>query len=181
LEGSSWIIERLLCQWGRRWKESSWKISKLFLIPLHWKSLFTSFSLSQGHSPKSKKKTLFLKLQIDIWDERKVFGTRIESLKNDILGGSTHTMGNNVNSSNPSPNPSSVSKAARKDSGTVTRKLTVGGMPEKIVTAYQSVLDQHFDEDTALNKCNNAVSVLDRMDKDVDDACTQGKAFFSLQ
>uniref|UniRef100_A0A0E0RD70 CID domain-containing protein n=1 Tax=Oryza rufipogon TaxID=4529 RepID=A0A0E0RD70_ORYRU len=111
---------------------------------------------------------------IDIWDERKVFGTRIESLKNDILGGSTHTMGNNVNSSNPSPNPSSVSKAARKDSGTVTRKLTVGGMPEKIVTAYQSVLDQHFDEDTALNKCNNAVSVLDRMDKDVDDACTQG-------
>jgi regulator of Ty1 transposition protein 103 len=50
-------------------------------------------------------------------------------------------------------------------------------MPEKIVTAYQSVLDQHFDEDTALNKCNNAVSVLERMDKDVDDACTQGKGF----
>uniref|UniRef100_A0A0E0BEU6 CID domain-containing protein n=1 Tax=Oryza glumipatula TaxID=40148 RepID=A0A0E0BEU6_9ORYZ len=111
---------------------------------------------------------------IDIWDERKVFGTRIESLKDDILGGSTHTMGNNGNSSNPSSNPSSVSKAVRKDSGTVTKKLTIGGMPEKIVTAYQSVLDQHFDEDTALNKCNNAVSVLERMDKDVDDACTQG-------
>uniref|UniRef100_A0A0E0MJ63 CID domain-containing protein n=1 Tax=Oryza punctata TaxID=4537 RepID=A0A0E0MJ63_ORYPU len=111
---------------------------------------------------------------IEIWDERKVFGTRIESLKDDILGGNTHTMGNNGNSSNPSSNPSSVSKAVRKDSGIVTKKLTVGGMPEKIVTAYQSVLDQHFDEDTALNKCNNAVSVLDRMDKDVDDACTQG-------
>uniref|UniRef100_A0A0E0R3P0 CID domain-containing protein n=1 Tax=Oryza rufipogon TaxID=4529 RepID=A0A0E0R3P0_ORYRU len=111
---------------------------------------------------------------IDIWDERKVFGTRIESLKDDILGGSTHTMGNNGNSSNPSSHPSSVSKAVRKDSGTVTKKLTIGGMPEKIVAAYQSVLDQHFDEDTALNKCNNAVSVLERMDKDVDDACTQG-------
>ncbi|KAF0889057.1 hypothetical protein E2562_021113 [Oryza meyeriana var. granulata] len=111
---------------------------------------------------------------IEIWDERKVFGTRIESLKDDILGGSTHTVGNNGNSSNPSSNPSSVSKAVRKDSGTITKKLTVGGMPEKIVTAFQSVLDQHFDEDTALNKCNSAVSVLDRMDKDVDDACTQG-------
>ncbi|KAB8114073.1 hypothetical protein EE612_053301, partial [Oryza sativa] len=51
---------------------------------------------------------------IDIWDERKVFGTRIESLKDDILGGSTHTMGNNGNSSNPSSHPSSVSKAVRK-------------------------------------------------------------------
>uniref|UniRef100_A0A0D9XNN4 CID domain-containing protein n=1 Tax=Leersia perrieri TaxID=77586 RepID=A0A0D9XNN4_9ORYZ len=111
---------------------------------------------------------------IDIWDERKVFGTRIESLKDDILGGSTHTVGSNGNSSNPSSNPYSASKAVQKDSGTITKKLTVGGMPEKIVTAYQSVLDQHFDEDTALNKCNSAVSILDRMDKDVDDACTQG-------
>ncbi|XP_040384800.1 actin cytoskeleton-regulatory complex protein pan1-like [Oryza brachyantha] len=111
---------------------------------------------------------------IGIWDERKVFGTRIEGLKDEILGGSTHAVGSNGNSSNPSSNPSSVSKAVRKDSGTTTKKLTVGGMPEKIVTAYQSVLDQHFDEDTALNKCNSAVSFLDRMDKDVDDACTQG-------
>lgn len=79
------------------------------------------FFLSQGQNPKSKKKYLFLKLQIDIWDERKVFGTRIESLKDDILGGSTHTMGNNGNSSNPSSHPSSVSKAVRKDSGTVTK------------------------------------------------------------
>uniref|UniRef100_A0A0D9VKK1 Uncharacterized protein n=1 Tax=Leersia perrieri TaxID=77586 RepID=A0A0D9VKK1_9ORYZ len=37
-------------------------------------------------------------------------------------------------------------------------------MPEKIVTAYQPVLNQHFDEDTALNKCNSAVSGLDRND-----------------
>ncbi|KAL5204107.1 hypothetical protein ABZP36_008978 [Zizania latifolia] len=110
---------------------------------------------------------------IEIWDERKVFGTRIESLKEDILGG-THTMGNNGNNLNPSSNPSSLSKAVRKDSGTTMKKLTVGGMPEKIVTAYQSVLDRHFDEDTALNKCKGAISVLEKMDKDVDDACTQG-------
>ena len=50
-------------------------------------------------------------------------------------------------------------------------------MPEKIVTAYQSVLDQSFDEDAALNKCKTAVSVLEKMDKDVDEACTNGKDF----
>lgn len=50
-------------------------------------------------------------------------------------------------------------------------------MPEKIVTAYQSVLDQHFDEDTALNKCKSTVGVLERINKDVNDASTNGKDF----
>ncbi|PWZ37913.1 Regulation of nuclear pre-mRNA domain-containing protein 1A [Zea mays] len=95
-----------------------------------------------------------------IWDQRKVFGTRIGSMKNSILGDNPPILDNNVNSLNPSSNPTSNSKAARKDSGTVVKKLTVGGMPEKIVSAYQSVLDQHFDEDTALNKCNQPASSL---------------------
>jgi regulator of Ty1 transposition protein 103 len=50
-------------------------------------------------------------------------------------------------------------------------------MPEKIVTAYQSVLDQHFDEDTALNKCKSTLGVLERINKDIDDASTNGKDF----
>ena len=48
-------------------------------------------------------------------------------------------------------------------------------MPEKIVTAYQSVLDQHFDEETALNKCKSTVGVLERINKDINDASTNGK------
>ncbi|CAN6352722.1 unnamed protein product [Urochloa humidicola] len=110
---------------------------------------------------------------IGIWDERKVFGTRIESLRDDILGDNPPILDNNGNGSNPSSNPSN-SKASRKDSGTIVKKLTVGGVPEKIVTAYQSVLDQHFDEDTALNKCKNAVGVLERINKDIGDASTNG-------
>jgi regulator of Ty1 transposition protein 103 len=50
-------------------------------------------------------------------------------------------------------------------------------MPEKIVTAYQPVLDQHFDEDTALNKCKSTVGVLERINKDIGDASTNGKDF----
>ncbi|XP_044980979.1 regulation of nuclear pre-mRNA domain-containing protein 2-like [Hordeum vulgare subsp. vulgare] len=111
---------------------------------------------------------------IGIWDERKVFGTRIESLKVDILGENPPTLDNNDNGSNPSPNPSSNPKAVRKDSSTYIKELTVCGMPEKIVTAYQSVVDQYFDEDAALNKCKTTVNVLEKMDKDVDNACTHG-------
>jgi len=48
-------------------------------------------------------------------------------------------------------------------------------MPEKIVTAYQAVLDQHFDEDTALNKCKNTVSGLEKIKKNIDDASTKCK------
>ncbi|KAF8706432.1 hypothetical protein HU200_030703 [Digitaria exilis] len=110
---------------------------------------------------------------IGIWDERKVFGTRVESLKDEILGDDPPILDNNGNGSNPSSNPSSNSKAARI-SGTIVKKLTVGGMPEKIVTAYQSVLDQHFDEDTALNKCKSTVGVLERINKDIDDGSTNG-------
>lgn len=47
-------------------------------------------------------------------------------------------------------------------------------MPEKIVTAYQSVLDEHSSEDTALSKCKDAVQVLEKMEKDIDVAGKQG-------
>ncbi|ONM42201.1 ENTH/VHS family protein [Zea mays] len=112
---------------------------------------------------------------IGIWDERKVFGTRIESLKYSIFGDNPPIFDNNgnKNNSNPGSNPLN-SKVARKDSSTVLKKLTVGGMPEKIVTAYQSVLDQHFDEDTVLNKCKSTVSVLEKIKKDIEDASTKG-------
>jgi regulator of Ty1 transposition protein 103 len=54
-------------------------------------------------------------------------------------------------------------------------------MPEKIVTAFQSVLDKHFDEDTALNKCKSTVGVLKKINKDVDDACNDGKILLAFR
>ena len=52
-------------------------------------------------------------------------------------------------------------------------------MPENIATAYQSVVGQYFDEDTALNNCKTTANVLEKMDKDVDNACTHGKDFLA--
>jgi hypothetical protein len=63
-----------------------------------------------------------LELQIGIWDERKVFGTRIESLKYSIFGDNPPIFDNNgnKNNSNPGSNPLN-SKVARKDSSTVLK------------------------------------------------------------
>jgi hypothetical protein len=66
--------------------------------------------------------TYLLELQIGIWDDRKVFGTRIESLKDGIFGDNPPIFdhsGNN-NNSNPSSNPLN-SKVGRKDSSTVLK------------------------------------------------------------
>lgn len=48
-------------------------------------------------------------------------------------------------------------------------------MPEKVITAFQSVQDEHVNEDTALNKCKAAVRRVGKMEKDVEDACIHGK------
>jgi regulator of Ty1 transposition protein 103 len=62
-----------------------------------------------------------LELLIGIWDERKVFGTRVEGMKDDILGDSIPTFDSNGKNSNHSTNPSSNSKSARKDSSTIVK------------------------------------------------------------
>ena len=54
------------------------------------------------------------------------------------------------------------------------QKLAVGGLPEKILTAYQSVLEDNPNEDTALNKCNAAVQHLSKIGEDVESSLAQG-------
>lgn len=55
------------------------------------------------------------------------------------------------------------------------QKLAVGGLPEKILTAFQSVLDQHLAEEATLNNCNDAVHHVGRIEEDVESSLTQGK------
>ncbi|KAG9458505.1 hypothetical protein H6P81_003013 [Aristolochia fimbriata] len=109
---------------------------------------------------------------VDIWDERKVFGSRGRGLKDEMFGTDPPKetpvlVENNGKSSN------SI-KIVKKDAHSIRIKMAVGGMPEKIVTAFQSVHDEHFNEDTTLNKCRVAVRRVEKIEKDVDDACTHG-------
>ncbi|KAJ6844206.1 regulation of nuclear pre-mRNA domain-containing protein 1B-like [Iris pallida] len=121
-------------------------------------------SVHDSSGDQGKKVVLRL---VGIWDERKVFGSRGRGLKDDILGEPPQPVDDNGKSSNPI-------KTVRKDAQAIRFKLPVGGMPEKIVTAYQYVLDEHFNEDTALNKCKTAVHVVGKMEKEFDDACSYG-------
>ncbi|XP_042379161.1 regulation of nuclear pre-mRNA domain-containing protein 1B-like isoform X1 [Zingiber officinale] len=105
---------------------------------------------------------------VEIWDERKVFGSRGRGLKDEILGTVPAPVSNNGKSnSNPI-------KLIRKDTDSVRVKLALGEMPEKIVTAYQSVFDEYSNEDTALSKCNDAAQVLERVEKNIDIVTKQG-------
>lgn len=56
------------------------------------------------------------------------------------------------------------------------QKLAIGGLPEKILTAFQTVFDDHSNEETAFNMCNTAVHHLSKIGEDVDSASNQGKS-----
>lgn len=54
--------------------------------------------------------------------------------------------------------------------------MAVGGLPEKIITAFQSVLDEHHNEEAALNKCSTALQSVGRIE-DAENALSRGKGF----
>ncbi|XVF56749.1 hypothetical protein PTKIN_Ptkin06aG0145000 [Pterospermum kingtungense] len=82
----------------------------------------------------------------------------------------------------PTPPPPSVNngkssnpiKIVKRDAHAVRIKLAVGGLPEKILTAYQSVLEDNPKEDTSLNKCNAAVHHLSKIGEDIESSLAQG-------
>ncbi|KAE8701610.1 ELMO/CED-12 family protein isoform 1 [Hibiscus syriacus] len=65
-------------------------------------------------------------------------------------------------------------KIVKRDAHAVRIKLAVGGLPEKILTAYQSVLEDNPNEDTVLNKCTAAVQNLGKLGENVESSLTQG-------
>ncbi|GFZ09371.1 ENTH/VHS family protein [Actinidia rufa] len=97
---------------------------------------------------------------VDIWEERKVFGSRGQNLKDEMLGKVPPPSVSNGKSSN------SI-KIVKRDAHSLRIKLGVGGMPEKIVTAFQSVHDENTTEEAALNKCEATASLVGKMEKDV--------------
>lgn len=55
------------------------------------------------------------------------------------------------------------------------QKLTIGGMAEKIVSAFHLVLSENSNEDEEMNKCKSAVSRVRKMEEDVEVALGRGK------
>ena len=58
--------------------------------------------------------------------------------------------------------------------GHLLQKLAVGGMPEKIVSAFQSIYDENTHEEAALNKCEAALRIVGKMEKAIESTSIQG-------
>ncbi|XP_014628883.1 uncharacterized protein LOC114405702 isoform X1 [Glycine soja] len=106
---------------------------------------------------------------VDIWEERKVFGSRGQGLKDDVMGKNPLPSASNGKSSN------SI-KIVKRDAHSVRIKLAVGGLPEKILTAFQPILDQHLNEEASLNNCSAAVREVGKVVEDVENTLAQEMA-----
>ncbi|XP_051138774.1 uncharacterized protein LOC127256686 isoform X2 [Andrographis paniculata] len=106
---------------------------------------------------------------VDIWLERKVFGSRGQNLKNVMLGQNPPPPKNS-----PTKNPSSSIngknanpiKLLKRDNNSLRIKLAVGGLPEKILSAFHLVHDEIADEEVTLEKCRTAVSCVQEIEKE---------------
>ncbi|KAM3328155.1 regulation of nuclear pre-mRNA domain-containing protein 1B [Capsicum galapagoense] len=131
-----------------------------------WKVLPASLKLVSETGDENGKKVA--SRLVDIWEERKVFGSRGQNLKDEVLGKKSSAPSvSNGKSSNPI-------KVVKKDAHSVRMKLAVGCTPEKIVTAFQLVHDENVNEEDALNKCKDAVFRVGEMGRDIDNLSSQG-------
>lgn len=55
--------------------------------------------------------------------------------------------------------------------------MAVGALPEKIITAFQSVLEEHSNEEATLNKCITVLHHVGKVGEDVENMLAQGKGF----
>ncbi|KAI3859069.1 hypothetical protein MKX03_015059 [Papaver bracteatum] len=94
---------------------------------------------------------------IGIWEERKVFCVQGKVLKEELLV-------RNLEKSN-------------RDGGTSREKLkqSDGSMVEKIILSYEIVYDCPVDEEALLSKCREAVSFVERVDKEIGGDYSSGK------
>ncbi|KAE9601276.1 hypothetical protein Lalb_Chr13g0296091 [Lupinus albus] len=106
---------------------------------------------------------------VDIWEQRKVFGSQAQNLRDVILGeGAPPPLEFNKKRTR------SV-KIMKKDSRSIKMKLSIGGTAEKIVSAFHTVLNDHSNEDAEMSKCKLAAHRVRKMEKDVDVACATAK------
>ncbi|GMH23875.1 hypothetical protein Nepgr_025718 [Nepenthes gracilis] len=94
---------------------------------------------------------------INIWDDRKVFGSRGHILKEEFVG---------RQSENSPKNGRQFSLKLRQ---------SVGNTLDKIVSGYEVTYGVHLDEDAVLSRCRNAISCLEKVEKDIGGDMSSGQ------
>ncbi|CAK8533069.1 unnamed protein product [Lathyrus sativus] len=132
-----------------------------------WKVLPSALKRVYASDESGKNSVIRL---IDIWEERKVFGSRSQGLKGEIM--SKSLLPSSVsNGKNSNSNPI---KIAKRDAHSLRLKLAIGCLPEKIMTALHSVNEEYPNEEAALNKCNATVCKVGKLVEDVENTLSQG-------
>ncbi|XLR27124.1 hypothetical protein S83_055024, partial [Arachis hypogaea] len=90
--------------------------------------------------------------EVDIWEQRRVFGSRAKNLKDLMLA-------------EEAPTPLQFSK----------KRSRSGSPAEKIVSAFHSVLTEQSIEDAEMSKSKSAIQHMKKMESDVDIACSIAK------
>ncbi|KVH94680.1 CID domain-containing protein [Cynara cardunculus var. scolymus] len=125
-----------------------------------WKVMPSTLKHVHEHGDENGKKAA--SRLVGIWDERRVFGSRGQNLKDEMLGKSPlPQLASNGKSSNPI-------KIVKRDANSLRLKLAIGGTPEKIMTAFHLVHDENATEDTALNNCEGAVRRFGDLERDIE-------------
>ncbi|XP_022871782.1 regulation of nuclear pre-mRNA domain-containing protein 2-like [Olea europaea var. sylvestris] len=105
---------------------------------------------------------------VNRWEERKIFGSYAESLKDAMLG-------EELPSSLDFGKKRSRSIIIEGDSRSIKTKLTIGSTEEKIVSAFNSVVSEHPIENEEINKCKSAVQRVSKIGEDVKVSLTKAK------
>lgn len=130
-----------------------------------WKVLPAALKLvyASGHDFEKKAASRL----VDIWEDRKVFGSRGQTLKDEVLGKNPPLSVSNGKNPNPI-------KVLKRDSHALRIKLAIGDIPERIITAFQTLHDETTNEKGALNKCKDALSHFKEMEKDIMNISSHG-------
>ncbi|CAK8567338.1 unnamed protein product [Lathyrus sativus] len=113
----------------------------------------------------------------EVWEGRNVFGSRVQNLKDLMLGEGAPPpleFGKKRSRSVRVMKRDSV-KILKRDSRSIKSKMSIGGMAEKIVSAFHLVLSEQANEDAEMSNCKSAVQRVRKIEKDVDIACTIAK------
>lgn len=108
---------------------------------------------------------------VDIWQERRVFGSRAGGIKDVMFGAAPLP----VLDMTKKRSRSSAIRIVKRDSRSVKLRLGIGGTAERIISALHTVLSEQADEDDDLEKCKTSMRHVGKMEKDVDSACSKAE------
>ncbi|XP_071914974.1 uncharacterized protein [Coffea arabica] len=87
---------------------------------------------------------------VSIWEERKVFGSRGQILKEEFVGRQVDNANRNL-----------------KHTGSKLQRHAAGDALDRIVSSYQLVYSSQLDEDSVINKCRSAINCIQKADKEI--------------